>query len=89
MDAAPCAPSDGLASAGGDAQLFSCSLVVCLNHTAELDADGRDVLKACPIGCPDAEGMAINADVSQAVNAAGKFTKLRTCLLYTSDAADE
>ena len=78
METAPGDPGDGLASAGGDAQLISRGLVVCLDLAAQLDADSGDVLKARTVGGPDAERVAVDADVRLAGNAAGELAKLRT-----------
>ena len=78
MDAAPCYPGDGLAGTGGDAQLVSRGPVVCLDLTAELDTNRGNISEACAVSGPDAEGMAIDADIGQAVDAIIELLKLGT-----------
>ena len=75
MDATPGDPGDGLASAGGDAQLVSRGLIVGLDLAAKLDADSRDISETRTIGCPDAEGVAVDANIRQASDAGCKLTE--------------
>ena len=75
MHTAPCTPSDRLARTGSDSQLVGRGSVVRLDLTAQLHADGRDVSKARALALPDAEGMAVDADVWLANNAAREFAE--------------
>ena len=78
METAPGDPGDGLTSAGGNAQLIGRGLVVGFNLAAELNTDGRNILEAGAVGCPDAECVAVDADVRPTSDAGSEFTKLRT-----------
>ena len=77
MQAAPCDPCDSLASTRLYAQFLGRSSIVRLDLSTHFNSDSRDISEARAIGCPDAEGMAVDADVGEAVDAAVEFLKLR------------
>ena len=76
METTPCDPGNGLAGAGSDSQFVGGGDVISLDLTAQLDADSGDVLEAGAVGSPDTEGMAVNADIRLASDAAGELTEL-------------
>ena len=79
MDATPCHPGDRLENGRGNIKAVCCCPVVCLDLTAQLDANSRDILETCSAAIPDAEGVPIDADlVAMAKNTGKEFLQLRT-----------
>ena len=78
METAPYAPRDGLAGSWGESELLSRGHVVSLDLATQPHADGGDVLETGPIRGPNAERVAVDADLRKASDAGSELAKLGT-----------